>query len=128
MSSKRFLFFTGMTLLLALLVGLTVRLLEVYSLVDRAPSYWMEILLAFALITILVYFVLHRITQVDPTEFVRAFLMSVVLKIILSGVAIVIMSKLNQAGANSNAVFYLCCYGAFTALEVVVLYKQKNKE
>jgi hypothetical protein len=88
----------------------------------------MEILLAFALITVLVYFVLHRITQVDPTEFVRAFLMSVVLKIILSGVAIVIMSKLNQAGANSNAVFYLCCYGAFTALEVVVLYKQKNEE
>lgn len=128
MSSKRFLFFTGMTLLLALLIGLIVRLLEVYSLVDRAPSYWMEILLAFALITVLVYFVLHKITLVDPTEFVRAFLMSVVLKIILSGVAIVVMSKLNPAGANSNAVFYLCCYGAFTALEVVVLYKQKNKE
>ena len=128
MSSKRSFFFTGMTLLLALLIGLTVRLLEVYSLVDRAPSYWMEILLTFALITVLVYFVLHRITQVDPTEFVRAFLMSVVLKIILSGVAIVIMSKLNRAGANSNAVFYLCCYGVFTALEVVVLYKQKNEE
>ena len=128
MSSKRSFFFTGMTLLLALLIGLTVRLLEVYTLVDRAPSYWMEILLTFALITVLVYFVLHRITQVDPTEFVRAFLMSVVLKIILSGVAIVIMSKLNRAGANSNAVFYLCCYGAFTALEVVVLYKQKNEE
>ncbi len=128
MSSKRFLFFTGLTLLLATLIGLTVRLLELYSLVNRAPSYWMEILLAFALITVLVYFMLHRITQVDPTEFVRAFLMSVVLKIILSGVAVVVMSKLNPAGANSNAVFYLGCYGAFTALEVVVLYKQKNKE
>jgi hypothetical protein len=54
--------------------------------------------------------------------------MSVVLKIIFSGVAIVILSKLDPAGANSNAVFYLCCYGAFTGLEVVVLYKQKNKE
>ena len=128
MSSKRFLFFTGLTLLLATLIGLTVRLLELYSLVDRAPSYWMGILLFFVLITVLVYFVLHKITLIDPTEFVRAFLMSVVLKIILSGVAIVIMSKLNQAGANRNAVFYLCCYGAFTALEVVVLYKQKNEE
>jgi hypothetical protein len=128
MSSKRFLFFTGLTLLLATLIGLTVRLLEVYSLVDRAPSYWMEILLFFFLITVLVYFVLHKITLIDPTEFVRAFLMSVVLKIIVSGVAIVILLKLNPAGANSNAVFYLGCYGAFTALEVVVLYKQKNKE
>jgi hypothetical protein len=128
MSSKRFLFFTGMTLLLAMLIGLTVRLLEMYYLVDRAPSYWMEILLFFFLTTVLVYFVLHKITLIDATEFVRAFLMSVVLKIIVSGVAIVVMSKLNRAGANSNAVFYLCCYGAFTALEVVVLYKQKNKE
>jgi hypothetical protein len=128
MSSKRFLFFTGLTLLLATLIGLTVRLLELYSLVDRAPSYWMEILLFFVLITVLVYFVLHKITLIDPTEFVRAFLMSVVLKIIVSGVAIVILLKLDPAGANSNAVFYLGCYGAFTALEVVVLYKQKNKE
>lgn len=128
MSSKRFLFFTGLTLLLATLIGLTVRLLELYSLVDRAPSYLMEILLFFFLITVLVYFVLHKITLIDPTEFVRAFLMSVVLKIILSGVAIFILLKLNPAGANSNAVFYLICYGAFTALEVVVLYKQKNKE
>jgi len=128
MSSKRFLFFTAMTLLLALLIGLTVRLLEAYSLVDRAPSYWMEILLFFALITVLVYFVLHKITLIDPTEFVRTFLMSVVLKIILSGVAIVILLMLDPAGANSNAVFYLGCYGAFTALEVVVLYKQKNTE
>jgi hypothetical protein len=128
MSSKPFLFFTGMTLLLALLIGLTVRLLEVYSLVDRAPSYWMGILLFFALITVLVYFVLHKITLIDPTEFVRTFLMSVVVKIILSGVAIVILLKLDPAGANSNAVFYLGCYGAFTALEVVVLYKQKNTE
>jgi hypothetical protein len=128
MSSKRFLFFTGLTLLLATLIGLTVRLLELYSLVDRAPSYWMGILLFFVLITVLVYFVLHKITLIDPTEFVRAFLMSVVLKIIISGVAIVILLKLDPAAANSNAVFYLGCYGAFTALEVVVLYKQKNEE
>jgi hypothetical protein len=88
----------------------------------------MEILLFFALTTVLVYFVLHKITLADPTEFVRTFLMSVVLKIIISGVAIVILLKLDPAGANSNAVFYLGCYGAFTALEVVVLYKQKNEE
>ncbi|MFN7261206.1 MAG: hypothetical protein ACK5TU_14995, partial [Cyclobacteriaceae bacterium] len=119
MSSKRFLFFTGLTLLLATLIGLTVRLLELYSLVDRPPSYWMKILLFFFLITVLVYFVLHKITLIDPAEFVRIFLMSVVLKIIVSGVAIVILLKLDPAGANSNAVFYLGCYGAFTALEVV---------
>lgn len=128
MSNRRFLFFTGVTLLLAVLIGLTVRVLEVYSLVDRAPSYWMGILLFFVLVTVLIYFVLHRITLIDPTEFVRTFLMSVVLKIILSGVAIVILLKLDPAGANSNAVFYLGCYGAFTALEIVVLYKQKNTE
>ncbi len=128
MSSKRFLFFTGVTLLLAMLIGSAVRLLEVYFFVDGAPSYWMEILVFFVLITVLVYFVLHKISLIDPTEFVRTFLMSVVLKIILSGVAIVILLKLDPAAANSNAVFYLGCYGAFTALEVVMLYKQKNTE
>ncbi|MCX8491075.1 MAG: hypothetical protein ORN54_08405 [Cyclobacteriaceae bacterium] len=128
MRSKRFLFFVGMTLLLAALIGAIVRLLEVYSFIEEAPTYWAEILLFFFVTTVLLYFVLHKITLIDPTEFVRTFLMSVVLKIILSGVAIVILLKLNLAGGNSNAVFYLSCYGAFTALEVVVLYIQKNKE
>jgi hypothetical protein len=128
MSNTRFLFFTGMTLLLAALMGATVRLLEVYSFIEQAPTYWVEILLLFVVVTVLLYFVLHKITLTDPTEFVRTFLMSLVLKIILSGVAIFILLKLNPAGANSNAVFYLGCYGAFTALEVVVLYKQKNTE
>lgn len=128
MSSKRFLFFTWVTLLLAMLIGSAVRLLEVYSFVEGTPSYWMEILIFFFLITVLVYFVLHKITLADPTEFVRTFLMSVILKIIVSGVAIVILLRLDPAGVNSNAVFYLGCYGAFTALEVVVLYKQKNTE
>ena len=128
MSSKRFLFFTGVTLLLAMLIGSAVRLLEVYFFVDGAPSFLMEILVFCVLITDLVYFVIHNISLIDPTVFVRTFLMSVVLKIILSGVAIVILLKLDPAAANSNAVFYLGCYGAFTALEVVMLYNQKNRE
>lgn len=81
-----------------------------------------------SLSTILIYYFLQKMKSADPVDFIRNFLLTVVLKLILSGIFIIILIKLDPTGANANALFFMISYFLFTACEITVLTLKKNAE
>jgi hypothetical protein len=98
------------------------------GLIDTMPSYWLEILLLLSVSTIAIFYFLQKMKATEPLDFVKNFLLSVVLKILLSGVFVFILIKLDPAGATANALFFMISYLFFTSYEVIVLTKKKNAE
>ncbi len=98
------------------------------GLIDGFPSHLVEILLLLSISTIVIFYFLQKMKATEPLDFVKNFLLSVVLKILLSGAFVFILIKLNPAGANANAIFFMISYLFFTAYEIIVLTKKKNAE
>jgi hypothetical protein len=98
------------------------------GLMDRLPSYLLEILLLLSVSTIVIFYFLQKMKTTEPLDFVKNFLLSVVLKIVLSGAFVFILIKLDPVGANTNAIFFMISYLFFTAYEIIVLTKKKNAE
>ncbi len=102
--------------------------LSAKGLIDGMPSYTVEILALLAVSTVLIYYFLQKMKSVDPVDFIRNFLVTVVLKLLLSGALIIILIKLDPTGANANALFFMISYFLFTACEVTALTLKKNAE
>ncbi len=98
------------------------------GLIDEVPSYCLEILLLLSIGTIVIFYFLQKMKATEPLDFIKNFLLSVVLKILLSGVFIFILIKLDPTGATANAIFFMISYLFFTGYEVIVLTKKKNAE
>ena len=62
--------------------------------------------------------------QVD--DFIKIYLGATVLRILFFGAFILLVILLDTSGADENALFFLACYLLFTALEVVVLFREIN--
>ncbi len=92
------------------------------------PSYAIATLAVLFLTTTLVYFFLAHSKSKHPIDFVRNYLLTLVLKIILGGIYVFVIMRLDPSMANSNATFFLICYFAFTGLEVTLLTIKKNAE
>jgi hypothetical protein len=113
---------------LAILLWAAAQWFAMKGLIDAMPSYWLEILLLLSVSTIVIFYFLQKMKATEPLDFVKNFLLSVVLKILLSGVFVFILIKLDPAGANANALFFMISYLFFTGYEVIVLTKKKNAE
>ena len=98
------------------------------GLIDDVPSYQVEILSLLSISTVVIFYFLQKMKATEPLDFVKNFLLSVILKILLSGVFVFILIKLDPAGANANALLFMIGYLFFTGYEVVVLTKKKNTE
>lgn len=113
---------------LAILLWASAQWFAMKGLIDRVPSYWLEILLLLSISTIVIFYFLQKMKATEPLDFVKNFLLSVVLKILLSGVFVFILIKLDPPSANANAIFFMISYLFFTGYEVIVLTKKKNAE
>jgi hypothetical protein len=120
-------FIWGVTAL-AILLWVSAQWFAMKGLIDAIPSYWLEILLLLSISTIVIFYFLQKMRATEPLDFVKNFLLSVVLKILLSGVFVFILIKLDPAGANANALFFMISYLFFTGYEVIVLTQKKNAE
>lgn len=92
------------------------------------PSYLNATLSILAISTALIFLFLDRTPPRHPLDFVRNFMLSVVMKIILSGVYIFIILRLDPAGAYANVSFFIVTYFLFTAYEVTWFAIKKNTE
>jgi hypothetical protein len=120
--------FTAGTFALAILIWAATQWFALKGLIDGLPSYLVEILVLLLVSTVIIFYFLQKMKATEPLDFVKNFLLSVVLKILLSGVFVFILIKLDPAGANTNAIFFMISYLFFTGYEVIVLTKKKNAE
>jgi hypothetical protein len=85
------------------------------------PSFLILILIVLAIGTWLVYFFIQRTNRED---FLRNYLLSIVLKLLLGGIFIFILLYVDKSGSNINAIFFMAAYLLFTGLEVGFLFKR----
>ena len=90
------------------------------------PSFFIEIIFFLALSTIALYWFTTRKINLQPDEFVKIYLGATVMRILFFGGFIFTVIMLDKFGAKENALLFLVCYFLFTALEVMVLYRQIN--
>ncbi len=90
------------------------------------PSFFIEIIIFIALSTIALYWFTTRKLNLQPDDFVKIYLGATVLRILFFGGFIFTLIVLDKLGAKENALLFLVCYFLFTALEVMVLYRQIN--
>ncbi len=88
---------------------------------DQQPSYISEILLVLAISTFVIFYLLKGIKSKHPEKFVTNYLLSIVLKILLGGIFVFVILKLDPPAANSNALFFMVSYLFYTVLEIVAL-------
>ncbi len=87
------------------------------------PSFLVLILSALAAATCLVYgFVLNA----KPEDFIKNYLLTVVVKLLAGGIFIAILLYADKPGADANAVLFMATYFLFTALEVGFLFNKRG--
>jgi hypothetical protein len=92
------------------------------------PSFIIPILLLLSSSTIIIFYFLQKIKSPDSFDFVKGFLLSIVLKLLVSIGLLVVLFFLDPTGINTNAVFFMISYLIFTSYETIVLMKRKNAE
>ena len=124
MSSTRFLVgLIGMALIV-----MTVTLFLIKAGVIASPSFLAVTLLVMMVSTALIFLFLERTHPRQPLDFVRNFMLTVVLKIVLSGFYVFVFLRLDPAAANANVSFFIVNYFLFTAYEVTWFAIKKNAE
>jgi len=92
------------------------------------PSFTFEIILFFCFTTLYVFHRLDTAKKTEPYDFIKLFMLSVVLKIIVSSVLVFVLFWKDPKGANGNALFFVINYLVFTGCEITVLTLKKNRE
>jgi hypothetical protein len=85
------------------------------------PSFLTLILAVLALATWLVYFFIQRTRRED---FIKNYMLTIVLKLLSGGVFISILIYFDKPGANANAILFMTTYLLFTGLEVGFLFRR----
>ena len=128
MKNKNVGFFAVTVALITFVLWGTTSLLVSFAWIEKAPSFLGVILWVLSVSTLLIYYLLQRMKPADSMDFVKNFLLSIVLKLIISGILIMILINLDSAGANGNALFFMISYLVFTSAEVTAIYLKKSKE
>jgi len=92
------------------------------------PSFTIEIVLFFCFTTLYVFHRLDNAKKTESYDFIRLFMLSVVLKIIVSSILVFVFFWKDPKGANANALFFVINYLVFTGCEITVLTLKKNRE
>lgn len=106
--------FTGVLLLLTIVTGLA-------TLQFASPSFLFLILTVLAVTTWLIYYFIQKTKQED---FIKNYLLTIVLKLVLGGIFIFILLYIDKPGADTNAIFFMAAYLLFTGLEVGFLFRR----
>lgn len=115
---------------LVFLVALAVCFIGIYWLgsslgwIVHKPSFFYQSLFFVAITTAVLYRYLYL--EKRPEYFVQIYLLLMVLKVICYLTYNVFMVMKDRAGSGSNVMFFLVAYMAFTALEIVFLYRKIN--
>ena len=89
------------------------------------PSYLYEILAFSAVTAVILFAFIYRIR--NPGIFIQLYLLTMVVKMLGSGIFIFIVTLNDRPGAASNVAFFLLSYIIFTGLEVGFLYHEKAR-
>ncbi|MBI3220698.1 MAG: hypothetical protein HYZ44_14380 [Bacteroidetes bacterium] len=119
-------FLVGLIGLAAVVMSATLFLVK--SGAFASPSFLNATTMALTLSTAIIFFFLKRTNPSQPLDFVRNFMLTLVLKIILGGCYVFVILRLDPAGANANVAFFIVGYILFTAYEVAWFAIQKNAE
>jgi vacuolar-type H+-ATPase subunit I/STV1 len=106
--------FTGALLLLTVITGFV-------ALQLANPSFLSLILTVLTLATGLVYFFMQR---TRPEDFIKNYMLTIVLKLLAGGIFISILIYMDKPGANANAILFMTAYLLFTGLEVGFLFRK----
>jgi hypothetical protein len=112
--NKNLIVFTGALMLLTIVIGFV-------TLQFANPSFLILILTVLAVATWLVYFFIQRTNRED---FIRNYLLTVVLKLLLGGIFIFILLYIDKPSSDANAIFFMAVYFFFTGLEVGFLFRK----
>jgi hypothetical protein len=112
--NKNLLVFTGALMALTIVTALVTAQFA-------NPSFLILILTVLALGTWLVYFFIQRTNRED---FIRNYLLTIVMKLLAGGVFILILLYIDKPGANANAILFMAAYLLFTGLEVGFLFRR----
>ncbi len=112
--NKDLVVFTGVLLLLTMVTGLV-------TLQFANPSFLILILSALAITTWLVYFFIQRANRED---FIRNYLLTIVVKLLAGGIFIFTLLYIDKPGSAANAILFMVAYLLFTGLEVGFLFKR----
>ncbi len=85
------------------------------------PSFLVLILSALAVATWLVYWFIQK---TRPGDFIKNYLLTIVLKLLAGGIFIFILLYADRPGADANAILFMAAYFLFTGLEVGFLYRK----
>ncbi len=115
------------------LAGITSAVFAVTLILAKAevitlPSYQNATLLVCALSTAFIFLFLDRAHPQQPLDFVRNFFLTVVAKLIGSGVYVFLILKIDPVGANTNVIYFILNYFLFTAYEITWFAMKKNAE
>ena len=115
------------------LIGMTLAVMAITLFLIKAgvispPSFLNATLLVMTVSTGLIFLFLERTHPQQPLDFVRNFMLTLVLKIILSGFYVFIFLQLDPASANANVAFFIVNYFLFTAYEITWFAVKKNAE
>jgi hypothetical protein len=113
MIDRAFGFFFLSLLVLTFLLGL-----GAFQFSVTPPSFTKPILLGLASVTMVIFFLLKSVKKEHQQTFVMYYLLSIFLKFLLAGVAAFLILKLDAHSANSNVVFFMISYVAYTTLEI----------
>jgi hypothetical protein len=112
--NKNLVAFTVALILLTVLTGLiTVQL--------ATPSFLILILAVLAITTWMVYFFIQRANRED---FIKNYLLTIVVKLLAGGIFIFILLYIDKSGSEANAILFMTAYLLFTGLEVGFLFRR----
>ena len=89
-----------------------------------SPSFLKSILGGLSIATWLVYFFMER---GNPENFIRNYLLTIVIKLLAGGIFIFAIIYADLEGSESNALTFMIAYLLSTGLEVGFLFKKFNQ-
>jgi hypothetical protein len=69
----------------------------------------------------------RRVIQSTREQFMMVYLLTIVLKLLVSLIYAVVIMLLDKPGAVPNVLFFLLLYIVFTILEVIHLFRSQNR-
>ena len=117
-------FLISLTLLIAALVS-AVYLGGQYQWFGTVPTFSLEIIFFLGISTAVIFYLLIR--RSGTPAFTQAYLLSIVLKMLVSSAFILVVIFRDRSGAFENALLFIVSYFLFTALEVGFLFKRINR-
>ena len=106
--------FTGALLLVTVATGFA-------TVQFASPSFMVLILTVLSLATWLVYYFVQKGSR---ENFIRNYLLTIVLKLLSGGTFILILLHIDKLRADANAIFFMTVYLLLTVLEVGFLFRK----